>query len=212
MSPLIFALAIEPLAESIHTDPLIHGYSSRTDNSVNKISLYAIDVLLNITQPHTTIPVILGKINMFRSFSGNKINLNKNKIMPVQVHNASWLQNLLFSTSLEEFTYLGIQITNSYSSLFKANFPALLSKLQSNIQFWKTFPISLLLYLFQNIPVFLSKKFFKQLNSIVVPFLWDYKTHRIGRKHLCKSIRDGGLALPDFIAYYWPANIKIMTY
>lgn len=55
-----------------------------------------------------------------------------------------------------------------------------------------------LLYLFQNIPVFLPKSFFKKIDSIVLPFLWDYKTHRIGKKHLCKSKIEGGLALPNF--------------
>lgn len=146
--------------------------------------------------------------------------------MPMQVRNFAWLQNLPFSVSSEKFTYLGIQITKYHSELFKENFPPLLSKLQSNIQFWKTLPISLLgrvnaikmiflpqlLYLFQNIPVFLPKSFFKKIDSIVLPFLWDYKTHRIGKKHLCKSKIEGGLALPNFLSYYWASHIKIMAY
>jgi len=47
LSPLIFALAIKPLAESIRSDPFFHGYN--TQKSLNKISLYADDVLLFVS-------------------------------------------------------------------------------------------------------------------------------------------------------------------
>jgi len=224
LSPLIFALAIEPLAESIRSDPLIYGYNAQ--RSINKISLYVDDILLFISQPQVTIKQILDKINSFGTFSGYRINWNKSELIPIQLRNIAWLQNLPFSLSLEKFKYLGIQITKSHSDLFKENFPPLLSKLESNIQFWKTLPISLLgrvnaikmiflpqlLYLFQNIPVFLPKSFFKKVDSIVLPFLWDYKTQRIGKKHLCKSKIEGGLALPNFLSYYWASHIKIMAY
>ena len=46
LSPLLFALAIEPLAEKIRTEPLIYGYD--TDTTQNKIPLYADDILLYI--------------------------------------------------------------------------------------------------------------------------------------------------------------------
>lgn len=71
-----------------------------------------------------------------------------------------------------------------------------------NIQFWRTLPISLLgrintikmiflpqlLYLLQNIPVFITKAFFKCLDSIILSFVWNYKIHRIGKAHLCKPV------------------------
>lgn len=115
LSPLIFALAIEPLAVSIRSDPLIHGY--KTQKSINKISLYADDVLLFISQPQVTISQILDKINSFGTFSGYRINWNKSELMPMQVQNIAWLQNLPFSVSSEKFTYLGIQITKCHSNL-----------------------------------------------------------------------------------------------
>lgn len=46
LSPLIFALAIEPLAQCIRMEPQIYGYSTKDTN--NKISLYADDILLYI--------------------------------------------------------------------------------------------------------------------------------------------------------------------
>ncbi len=170
---------------------------------------------LYITQPQVTIPKLLEKINLFGSFSGCRINWGKSELMPIRVLDASWLQNLPFSISLEKFTYLGIHITRCHSSLFEANFPSLLSKLKSNIQFWKTLPVSMLgrvnaikmvflpqlLYLLQNVPVFVAKSFFKRLDSIISPFLWNCKTHRIGKKHLCKCKEEGGLALPNVMFY-----------
>lgn len=68
-----------------------------------------------------------------------------------------------------------------------------------------------ILYLFQNIPIFLPKSFFKQLDSIILPFLWGYKNHRVKKAHLCKPKREGGLALPDFCLYYWASYIRLIS-
>lgn len=136
LSFLIFALAIEPLAENIRSDPLIHGYN--TQNSINKISLYGDDVLLFISQPQVTIPQLLDKINSFGTFSGYRINWNKSELMPVHVQNIGLLHNFPFSISPDRIAYLGIQITKCHSHLVKENFTPLLSKLQFNIQFWRT--------------------------------------------------------------------------
>lgn len=163
-------------------------------------------MLLCITQPGKTIPAIIDKIQLFGSFSGYRINLNKSELIPIHVSNPSWLQNLPFSMAYEKLTYLGIQVTKSYSSLLKSNFSPLISELQSSKHFWNMLPKSLTgrvnhikmiilpkwLYLFQNLPVFLPKTFFENLNSLILPFLWGNKTHGIAGKHLCKSNTEGG--------------------
>lgn len=68
------------------------------------------------------------------------------------------------------------------------------------------------LYIFQNIPICLSKKFFKTLDSIIMPFIWGHKAHRRNKKHLCKSKELGGLTLPVFQHYYWSANAQALVY
>ena len=223
LSPILFALAIEPLAESIRTDPTIHGVECA--GSSDKISLYADDVLLFITKPQISLPAILNKINQFGKFSGYRINWTKSELMPVSLEDLSEIERLPFKISLQTFTYLGIQVTKDFSSLFKANYPPLLAKLKNNIQFWRSLPLSLIgrintikmmflpqiLYLFQCLPVFLPKSFFKSLDSTVLPFIWDYKRHRIKKTHLCKPKQVGGLALPDFCLYYWSSNMKIIS-
>ena len=44
----------------------------------------------------------------------------------------------------------------------------------------------------------LKKLFFKQLDSLITPFLWGHKDPRIGKKYLCRPKSAGGLALPNF--------------
>lgn len=85
LSLLIFALAIEPLAESIHKDPIIFGYD--TDKTTNIFLFYADYVLLCITQPETTLPAILDKIMLFGTFSGYRINMNKSEVLHVCLNN-----------------------------------------------------------------------------------------------------------------------------
>ncbi len=146
--------------------------------------------------------------------------------MPIRIIDHEWLHQLPFRITREKFKYLGIIITKNFNSLFKANFDPLTDTLRNNIQFWRTLPISLLgrtnavkmifllqlLYLLQNIPVCISKTFFKRLDSIILSFVWDYKVHRIGKAYLCKPKTNGGLALPNFIHYYWASNIRSVAY
>lgn len=71
--------------------------------------------------------------------------------------------------------YLGIKISKKPSALFKLNFMEKFNKLKENIEKWRTPPLSLIrhvnavrmvsllkfLHLFQNVPVFIPKSFFK---------------------------------------------------
>ena len=68
------------------------------------------------------------------------------------------------------------------------------------------------LYLFQCLPLFLTKSFFQSINQMVNSFIWDNKAPRV-RKELFQRQRSvGGLALPRFIHYYWAANIHKIHY
>lgn len=64
------------------------------------------------------------------------------------------------------------------------------------------------MYLFQCIPVFIPKSFFCKLNSVISSFVWDSKAPRIARSILQHPKCLGGIAAPDFVAYYWASNIR----
>lgn len=45
-----------------------------------------------------------------------------------------------------------------------------------------------------------------------MPFLWNYKAHRIDQRHLHKPKSKGGLPLPNFRLYYWASAINSFTF
>ncbi len=100
------------------------------------------------------------------------------------------------------------------------------NRVKLNIESWKLLPLSLIgrvnvtkmvvlpkfLYLFQNIPIYLPATFFKQLDSVILSFVWNYKTPHIAKSHVQKPTDCGGLGLPIFKHYYWAANARALTF
>lgn len=64
------------------------------------------------------------------------------------------------------------------------------------------------LFLFQCLPIFLSKSFFTSIDSTVSHFLWNGKTPRVRLKVLQSCKFNGCLSLPNFRVYYWATNIS----
>lgn len=57
LSPLLFAISIEPLAELIRDDHRVQGVT--VGDTEFKLSLYANDVILYISNPLTSVPALL---------------------------------------------------------------------------------------------------------------------------------------------------------
>ncbi len=68
------------------------------------------------------------------------------------------------------------------------------------------------LYIFQCLPFFLTKSFFFKVNNQISAFIWNKKTPRIKRSILQRPRAKGGMALPNFMYYYWAANIRALLY
>lgn len=124
--------------------------------------------------------------------------------------------NLPFKVSTEPFVYLAVNISRTSKLLFKLNYSDLIGKLKVMIDKWKLLPLSLIgrvniikmvvlpkcMYLFQNIPIYLTASFFKLIDSIIIPFIWANKPCCICKVHLHKPTAEGGLGLPFFRHYY----------
>lgn len=121
LSPLLFNLAIEPLAEAIRSRHDVSGVCIA--NTVHKISLYADDILLYLTKPDQSIPATLSIINDFGNISGYKINYTKSNACLLS---SSISENLCsispFTWSQMGFKYLGVVITSNLEDLYSNNY------------------------------------------------------------------------------------------
>lgn len=92
-------------------------------NTTHKLSLYADDLLLYITDTETSILSALETLGSFGCLTGYKLNLSKNILFPIN----QLAKELDYSTfplkiDLSSFSYLGIQVIATFTDLFKQNF------------------------------------------------------------------------------------------
>lgn len=80
LSPLLFDIAIEPLAQAIRQSAPTAGVV--VGGREHKITLYADDILIFLSRPQTSIPSLIQIISTF-GFSGYKINFAKSEAMPL---------------------------------------------------------------------------------------------------------------------------------
>lgn len=137
-----------------------------------------------------------------------------------------FLQEVPFKVVRNHLNYLGLIIPRDPKLIFKLNFNEYLSGLKQSIEHWKTLPLSMIgrinsikmislpkfLYLCQNLPIYLTAAFFKQLDSILQSYIWNSKRARNSKVHLQKNKREGELGLPVFKNHYWAANIRALVF
>ena len=221
----MFSLVIEPLAAAIRSDASIRGV--RRGDFEHKVSLYADDTLLYVSEPLQSLPRLLDLLDSFGKISGYKVNMQKSELMPINcAAQQSILTSLPFKLSKDKFKYLGVWITKTYKQMYKTNFIPLLDSIKQDFQRWNTIPLSLggriniikmnilpkFLYLFQSVPIFLTKTFFSLIDKLVLSFIWNVKNARISKNILQRHRENGGFSLPNFQYYYWASNIRAMLY
>lgn len=221
LSPLLFTIVIEPLAEAIRNSPDITGISAGEKD--HKIALYADDILLFVTNPQTSVPAVLETIKQFSEFSGYKINFSKSEVMPLG--NPRCPTPSPFKWSPKGFTYLGISITPSLEALYKAYFEPLLKRIRDDLDRWISLPLSMLgrisllkmnilprlLYHLQMVPILLNNKTIKKVNSWFSTFIWNKKKPRLKMAKLQMSVEKGGLAVPNVRLYQLAAQLRYVA-
>ncbi len=113
LSPLLFCLSLEPLAQAIR----ISEVSIKIHDHNHSISLYADDIILYLDHFDVSVSSIIKEFDHFSSLSGYKINWSKSALMPIN--------NVKVNSSIpsfipikESFIYLGITI---YKNIHKTN-------------------------------------------------------------------------------------------
>lgn len=81
LTPLLFLLAIEPLAALIRSSGEIKGLM--TGGLEEKVSLYADYMLIYLEDPQSSLPALLEIIQRFGHFSGFRVNWDKSLLFQI---------------------------------------------------------------------------------------------------------------------------------
>lgn len=201
LSPLIFNMMMEPLAEHIKQNPLISGFT--IGQTSHKINLFVNDVILMIIKLVPSLAEVQQTLQSFSNVSYYKVNTNKSYILDLGIDatTKNFLQaKYSYAWAETDITYLGVQLMRSTKNLFTANFKPLLTKLQSNTQQLAKHELTWLgrlesfkmlhlplLYKFRTIPIPIPLSYFISLQTMLNKFLWKGKKPRCA--HTTKTSR-----------------------
>lgn len=221
LSPMLFILALEPLAMMIRTNINISGI--QIGEMEHKISLYADDIILFLTNLSVSIPNLLQQIKLFGRFSGYDVNDTKSSILFLNKEERSKpVIKTPFINAQEGFTYLGIKINPDIHKSVPTNYDPLIDEVKEQLDRWMIMPISMIgriniikmnilpkfLHLFQSIPLPVSQSYFDKLNLIFSKFIWNNKKSRLRLRLLYLPYERGGLQVPNLKWYYWSAQLR----
>lgn len=224
LSPLLFALAIEPLAAWVRSDPVLRGFDWSQSCS-DRIALYADDVLFFMTNPWNSGPRILNILRVFGDTSGLHANPAKSILFPVFGHQGrnTWASQL--SRATEGFKYLGIHISPCPKISWARNISPLLASLPNETTVWSSLPLSLygpsaifkmvslprILYCLQNYPYPIPPTWIAQVATIQNKLMWNGGAVRVALRTCTQSTYCGGIAAADVYAYYVASHVMIIN-
>ena len=127
LSARLFVLALELLAQAVRQDidPDIKGF--QVGQLTHKISLFADDVILFLTDPARSVIKLQALLDNYSIISGYKVNYEKSEVLPLsKIDRRDLCQPDSFKWAPKGFTYLGIQVDSILKNLFKLNYPVLI--------------------------------------------------------------------------------------
>ena len=205
MSPYLFILCIEILANTIRIDETIHGITF--GNTQVKQILYADDMTLFVKDAESInkLEILFAR---YAGISGLKINRDKTFIMllgpPTDIN-----IKLPFGKVVQMIKILGVVFCLDTETRERLNYKEILSKIKTTLTWWKqrdltlmgkvqlikTFVISKLIYVSSLTPV--PSWVFEELNKLIFDFLWNRKD-KIKRDIMYLNYNKGGLRITDF--------------
>uniref|UniRef100_A0A670HYC8 Reverse transcriptase domain-containing protein n=1 Tax=Podarcis muralis TaxID=64176 RepID=A0A670HYC8_PODMU len=216
LSPLLFIMVLEILANKIRSKPEIQGI--KVGQKEYKLKAYADDLILSLGEPQESLNKALEVVEEYGKHSGFKLNKAKTKMLTknLDTDEKEKLERESGIKVANKVKYLGIWLTSKTINLIEDNYSPTWNKVKKDLDVWSKVKLSWLgrmeaikmnvlprmLFLFQNIPVIRGSKIFKEWQKILSRFIWQGRRPRIRFKLLTDKKERGGLAVPNLKLYY----------
>ena len=206
LSPYLFLISIEPLAQHIRNNTCIEGIKVHIDEC--KLSQYADDTTIYCANPNS-LPHIINTVDRFYKISGYKNNTQKTAVLGLGTNKG--VETEIHGLKVtKQITILGLEIQADLEKMREINIINKVTKMRQVFRIWsqrnlsllgriaivKTLGISLLTYCMTNLDM--PDYGLKALEKIIYEYIWQGKNKaKIKKSTLMAPLEKGGLKAPD---------------